>query len=550
MNKKFFSNFSFSLICVLFFISLVFSFLSKSYVSEVEYVSENSGIRGKAKNLFTIKNAPIDLFVITFKVNYFFIGQSIFNIIPDDKFEELKVNGEVVSLDKIKKGDLENWEKGFVISLGKYLKKGENFFEIKLRNRGGDSGLAVISLVGNYLFYFGVFNFILMLLWIFLRREFSFEKKNLNFLFILLVIVLAYFIRLSVFHFVSGDFSLFLNSWYDHLRDNGLKSFAKEFSNYSPMYLYLLGISTFFPVDKLSAIKIISIIFDFVCGFFVFKIVFENKKDIFVSTLAFGLFMIIPTVIMNGAFWGQCDIIFATFCVISIYYMVKKNYLLSFLFYSIAFSFKLQAIFIAPVYFLFFILGKYDIKYFFLIPFIYFVSIIPAVFMGGKFIDLLLIYFKQTDYYRDMAINAPTFYQWFSNNPILLAFGFLFCCLIVFILLFVFWNLLKKQELKNTAILYITFLFSIVVPFFMPRMHERYFFMADIFSFILAFFIPSKFYLSLIVIFVSMFSYGYFLFGKQIIPFGYLSFGMLLVIILSIGFFFNGINKERKLFLK
>jgi len=84
----------------------------------------------------------------------------------------------------------------------------------------------------------------------------------------------------------------------------------------------------------------------------------------------------------------------------------------------------------------------------------------------------------------------------------------------------------------------------------MPRMHERYFFMADIFSFILAFFIPSKFYLSLIVIFVSMFSYGYFLFGKQIIPFGYLSFGMLLVIILSIGFFFNGINKERKLFLK
>lgn len=550
MNKRFFSNFSFFLICVLFFISFILSFLSSPSISEMEYVGQNSGIRGRVKNQFIIKNAPIDLFVITFKFDYFFIGQSILNIIPDDKFEELKVNGEVVSLDEIKKGDLENWEKGFVISLKKYLKKGENIFEIKLRNRGGDSGLAVISLTGKYLFYFGVFSFILILLWIFLRREFSLEKKSFNFLFILLIIFFAYFMRLSVFHFVSGDFSLFLNSWYDHLRDNGLKSFAKEFSNYSPFYLYLLGISTLFPVDKLSAIKIISIIFDFICGFFVFKIVFENKKDIFISTLAFGLFMTIPTVIMNGALWGQCDIIFTTFCVISIYYMLKKNYFLSFVFYSIAFSFKLQAIFIAPVYFLFFILGKYNIKYFFLIPIIYIISIIPALFMGGKFLDLLSVYFKQTDCYSDIVINAPSFYQWFLNNPHLSVFGLLFCCLIVFILLFVLWTLLRGKELKNTAILYITFLFSIVVPFFMPRMHERYFFMADVFSFILAFFIPSKFYFSLIVIFVSMFSYGYFLFGKQIIPFGYLSFGMFLVIILSIVFFFNGLNKERKLFLK
>ncbi|MCX7821461.1 MAG: hypothetical protein N2258_07285 [Brevinematales bacterium] len=549
MLKRFFYSKSIILLGV-FFLLLIFSFLSKPDFSNIEYVGQNSSVTNKVKTSFVTTNAPVDLYNVKFDFKYSFIGQAFLNIIPDDKFEELTINGEQIPLDKIKKSDLENWDTGFVIFLGKYLRYGVNHFELKVRNRGGDFGLTIVSVVSKVLFYISIFVFILILANLFLKKELSGRKNLFNLLFFLLIIFLSYILRLSVFHFVSGDFSIFLRPWYDHIVNNGWKSFSVQFSNYSPLYLYLLGFATFFPLDKLAAIKVLSIMFDFICGFYIFKIIFENKKDVFISTIAFGLFMIIPTVLLNGAFWGQCDIIFTTFCVISIYYLLRKQYLISFIFYGIAFSFKLQAIFIVPVFLLLFMLGKVDLKHFFIIPVVYLMSIIPAVFMGGNFLDLLLVYFKQSNYYNSLSNNAPSFYQFFQNNSGLTIFGLLFTSIILSILLFLLWKLLEKRKIDNILLLYITYLFSIIVPFFMPKMHERYFFMGDIFSFLVAFFLPSKFYFSIIIIFISFFSYGYFLFGKQLIPFHYLSLGVLILIILSLEYFFKIIREKKRNFFE
>ena len=55
----------------------------------------------------------------------------------------------------------------------------------------------------------------------------------------------------------------------------------------------------------------------------------------------------------------------------------------------------------------------------------------------------------------------------------------------------------------------------LIVPFVLPKMHQRYFFPADILSVAFGFYFPKYFYVPIILNLVSFFSYQYFLFGVE-----------------------------------
>ena len=69
---------------------------------------------------------------------------------------------------------------------------------------------------------------------------------------------LAVALRLSLFAFESGDYRRFLSPWYDFIVSNGgFSALEYDFSNYSPLYLYLLALATYLPLPKLYAIKLV-----------------------------------------------------------------------------------------------------------------------------------------------------------------------------------------------------------------------------------------------------------------------------------------------------
>lgn len=55
--------------------------------------------------------------------------------------------------------------------------------------------------------------------------------------------------------------------------------------------------------------------------------------------------------ILNLSVWGQCDSIYVTFVIWTIYFLYKEKYRKAFIFLGIAFAFKLQAVFIMPIVF-------------------------------------------------------------------------------------------------------------------------------------------------------------------------------------------------------
>ena len=126
---------------------------------------------------------------------------------------------------------------------------------------------------------------------------------------IVICLLSSLFLRYGLIDFESRDFDDF-SSWYDFIVNNGYFYALKHgFSSYTPTYLYLLVFSSLSGLPKIVAIKLISIIFDFVCAFFVYKIVRLKYPEGMAPIFAALLTLFSPTVVINGSFWGQSDVI-------------------------------------------------------------------------------------------------------------------------------------------------------------------------------------------------------------------------------------------------
>ena len=68
------------------------------------------------------------------------------------------------------------------------------------------------------------------------------------------------------------------------------------------------------------------------------------------------------------------------------------------------------------------------------------------------------------------------------------------------------------------------------MPYFLPKMHDRYFFAADVLSIAFAFYFPRYFFIPLVVGTTSLFTYFLFLFKIEVIPLPLLAVALLAAI--------------------
>ncbi|MDP4182521.1 MAG: hypothetical protein Q8942_15710 [Bacillota bacterium] len=334
------------------------------------------------------------------------------------------------------------------------------------------------------------------------------KTRNIHLIIILLMLASSILIRLFLIPYKSNDMNSFLIRWYDYIkRHGGVKAFNMRFSNYSPLYLYVLALITYIPIPKIIAIKLISIVFDFVAALAVFFIVKLKYRNSIIPVYAFMTVLVAPTVFVNSSLWGQCDIIFTSFLLLTIYSLMTDKNELAFLCYGIAFSFKLQALFLFPIFFILLIKKKVKILYFFIIPIIYVISIIPCYLAGRPFDDLMLIYLKQADSYNKLTLNAPNIYQMISNNYFDLFYvpGIIFTFIITGILFYFFYR--NKIEIDNEVIINLSMLSVLILPYFLPKMHERYFFAADVISIVFVYYSPRFIFLPIVLWLSSLTGY-------------------------------------------
>ena len=360
-------------------------------------------------------------------------------------------------------------------------------------------------------------------------------------------VLLAIVLRYPLLSFESGDYITHFEKWYDFIVENGnFAALQYDFSNYNVPLLYLMAAaSVLFPAfPKIFILKGISIVFDFALAFFVYKCVYFKYHRRREATLATLATLFAPTVVLNGAMWGQWDPIYTTCLVACLYFLLTQRQAAAFIAFGLAFSFKLQAIFLAPLFLWLFVKKEVSIQYFFLAPLCWFTLLLPAWLVGRPFGDLLLIYINQNSVYSSLRESAPNLYQWISDDyysfyqaGIAFAVGIAVALAVV----------VYKSRVKITAdrLIFLAFLSVLLMPYVLPKMHDRYFFPADVIAIIFAFYWPRYWYAPVVVGLTSLLTYVRFLAGGAVIlPLSWLAV-VLLVLIGVLGRQFLQIFRER-----
>lgn len=359
--------------------------------------------------------------------------------------------------------------------------------------------------------------------------------------FILCLFIFAFLIRLSFMPIESGDYLGFLKEWMIATRNaGGFPSLKLEISNYTPAYMYIMCLLSYISYSDLYLLKLASIFFDYAAGVAVFLIVYQMTKNSRKAILGMSILLLSPTVIINSAYWAQCDIIYTTFLLFAFYFLLRENSKGVFIFVGIALSFKLQALFFVPFLIIMW-LKKYVVRFrdFLLIPIVYVISLLPAWMMGRSLRDLLLIYIEQADYYPWGTMEYPNIYVLLGEvmpelrHPEELGQAGVWLTVILLGCL-AYYLYGKKFRLSYELVTVIALFSTAAVVYFLPHMHERYGFLIDLLAIIYGVTNIRKMPAAVTLIIISMMSYMRFLIGIYIIPFEYMAL-MQLAAILYIG---------------
>ena len=363
-----------------------------------------------------------------------------------------------------------------------------------------------------------------------LTHKISVKKITFTVMDILLFLVLTGFaliMRYALRNVVAGDYKMFFEPWVATLREagGGIKGLSAEFEyvDYTTPYLTILSFISICPfLNTLLLMKLVSIFFDFVAAFAVMAIVYDRTKNMTYGILGYGALLMVPTVLTNGAMWAQCDIIFTSFVLWSLYFMLKDKPAWSMAFYGIAFAFKLQTLFLAPLYVILWMKGKVKLKHFLFLPLMHVIGMIPSLLAGKSFWELISVYFFQANGQMDiyaLSHKFPNIYQLIGTDSFLFEYADAGIWVTLGALMILMYCFARKQyEMNACLLLRMGMLLTMTVVFFLPHMHERYAILVDVMAIVYVFFDFRKLYIPVLTILCSFAGYTVYLAQNNIIP--------------------------------
>lgn len=362
----------------------------------------------------------------------------------------------------------------------------------------------------------------------------------------LILIGIAFILRGMVINYVSGDYRTFLSRWVEFFRmRGGTAGLSGNIGNYNVPYLYFLALFSTVPVNDMYLIKLLSIAFDVILAFGMMKLAGVFTNSVPKRLAAYLITLLLPTVILNGAMWGQCDSIYTALAVLSLWLALSDRPKLSMIFIALSFGFKLQAVFIMPFFIVLLIAKRIKLWHFLVFPLTYIVLILPAVFCGRPFLDTLTLYLNQAHSVgSQLNYNSPSIFAIVRGNTSMLSVLGVSLAFLFVIIIFL-WAFIKRKNIGNEALIGIAILFVVGIPFLLPHMHDRYFFMSDVLTLLPAILWASYIPVAVFSSFASLLSYYAYLKGHFLMPLRIGSFAIIAILIVYLTFTAEKLNSRR-----
>jgi len=361
------------------------------------------------------------------------------------------------------------------------------------------------------------------------------SKYLIPFIFTFITVSALLIVRSMLFYYESGDYLHFVKLWVEEYRTmtftEGLRT---KVGTYNPPYMYILNIISRFNISDLILIKIVSVFFDILLANFVMRIVSLKTESLNMHILALLLTLGAPTVILNGSMWGQCDSIYAAFAIGSFYFGMRGKSKLTYAFMALAISFKLQAVFLLPILPVFVFMKKITFKDCYMFFAVYFVTLLPALIAGMPVNDLLFAYIEQATYYTRLNQNMVNLWRFVGNvnaEHFTTAGLYMTGTVVLGLMYFIYVN--KARFINTVDYIRLAYLFAVIMPFLLPKMHDRYYFIADVTAITVFLFDKRRWYVPVVTILCSYISYAFFImFGLELLDYRIAALALLVVIII------------------
>jgi len=331
-------------------------------------------------------------------------------------------------------------------------------------------------------------------------------------------VVIAVAARVTLFGHESFDYRVFFKDWYEFISTHGGFSALKhDFSDYNVPYLYLITLLTYLPVPALTGVKLISVAFDLVLAYFTYRIVALRHPGSQWPPVAALIVLFLPTVATNSGMWAQADSIYAAFGLGGLSFLLHRRPWWAAVFFGLSLAFKLQAVFLFPLLLVLVLKKWIPWRVLPVVPGVVLLLDVPALLAGAPPGQLLSVYVRQTTSYPELTLNAPSIYQFLpadADAAVIRPLGVVVTGLVISGLCL--GVLLSRARLTTTKIVLPAAASAVLMPFLLPSMHERYFYLAEVLTVIAAFFLPRRlWYVPLLVQTASFLAYLHVLFPAE-----------------------------------
>lgn len=287
---------------------------------------------------------------------------------------------------------------------------------------------------------------------------------------------LAMLARVSFIERSSGDYDIYLADWIAKLAAGSFsEGMRANIGEYNVLYQYILFVITRLGVPALYAVKAVSFIGDAFLAGAAAKL--AGRKN---GLLAFGAVLLLPTVVLNGGMFAQCDSLYAACALWGLALALGDRPAASAACFALSLSFKLQSAFILPIVIVLWAGRKLKLREALIFLLTLLAVMLPALLGGKSLWSIVNVYTAQTGLYTGLNYNAASFFGLmetagldvyaYGNFGMALAFGV--CAVLVIS------GVRRAGRMTEEEHVRLALLMVLLIVFLLPRMHERYFYMA------------------------------------------------------------------------
>lgn len=312
----------------------------------------------------------------------------------------------------------------------------------------------------------------------------DFIRQYIPWIFIFFLVAAACFVRVWLIDVMSSDMELFLLPWYREFEAGGFEALYTHSGNYNVPYMLFVYLATLIPLPPVAAIKLFSYLGDLLLAwgvaFILWQLLPKGRFKPLFAVIGFCAALLLPSVVLNSAYWGQCDALYTGFLLIAVYFMLRDKWIWAFVFVGIGLCFKLQAVFILPALIVLYATKRrFSVLHFLLLPAILLLSAAPVIIHNQDLLAPFRVYAEQAGTNYGAYVNYHNLSSVLAQpNEVLFVAPLLVFAVLVWLGMLAL-AMVKKLDFSGENLLLLAAWSAMSCVVLLPRMHERYAFAAE-----------------------------------------------------------------------